>query len=85
MADPLGLDVHDWQISHQVQLGVNGAPQKVTVLRFNVGPHGPFVFSYDDPSVTADRIRQDIQHHVSELRTIHMGITQLNQPPGKPA
>jgi hypothetical protein len=70
MADPQGLDVHDMQIAHVPSFDRNGNPQRTTLITYHVGPHGPFMRTYQSADVSAEQVNGDINKHVAELRAI---------------
>jgi hypothetical protein len=70
MDNPDDLRVHDITSNEQPYFGPGGITKKQTRVTFYVGSHGPFTLTYDESQGTAQRIQDDINAKVRDLRTI---------------
>ena len=71
MPDPSGLDVHSIQVTTTMQANPQtGAAQRVHVVTYKVGDHGPFVDQYPPGTFTADGIKNGIAQTVATLRGV---------------
>jgi hypothetical protein len=70
MASDNDLIVHDLSTSEQPFFGPGGVIKKQTRVTFYVGSHGPFTLTYDEGQGSAERIQNDINARVRDLRVI---------------
>lgn len=64
------LNVHDITTTEQPFFGLGGVVKKQTRVTFYVGTHGPFTLTYDEGQGTAEKIQNDINAKVRDLRVI---------------
>lgn len=69
MPEPNDLSVHDPQISEQTRFGTAGGIERVTVVRYFIGPHGPFTIELPPGEATAAAIRSRIDNQVALIRS----------------
>ena len=75
MPDPSGLDVHSIKVTTTTQANPRtGAAERIHVVTYMVGEHGPFVDQYPPGTFGADGIKAGIAATVKTLR-------ELMQPP----
>jgi hypothetical protein len=70
MADPMGLDVHDLHIAHVNRYDQAGRAVPQTMLTYSVGPHGPFMHTFDAADATPEKINAAIDRQIADLRAV---------------
>lgn len=70
MPDPQGLDVHDLVIAHNPVFDAQGRRTNQTQVTYSIGPHGPFVLTYDAGQATAEQIKGDIDRQIGMIRAL---------------
>ena len=71
MNDPQGLDVKNVSVTMRtVANPKTGQAQRVHVVTYNVGDHGPFENQYPPDGFSAPEVKKDIAAMVAHLRDI---------------
>jgi len=70
MADPNELNLHDLQMSDTTAFTVGGAAVRRTRVTFFIGSHGPFVREYEAEMATTQKIQDDIDSVIKQLRIL---------------
>ncbi len=73
MADANELKVHSVVTRDEASFQPADFGKAKTVLTFWVGVHGPFRFEYSKDQATTERMNQDIDSKVQQIRLITQG------------
>ena len=67
------LQPRDFQVKHTLQPNPQGKFEQHTIVTFWIGDHGPFTYDYPPGQYSADMVRADVVHQITELRRITQG------------
>jgi len=69
MSDPQGLDLNNVTVTTRVEANPKtGAAQRVHVVSYMLGTHGPFVEEYPPGTYTAQAVKANIDKQQATLR-----------------
>lgn len=64
------LEPQQVNVSEQTRFGAGGSVQRVTVVRYMIGSHGPFVDEFEPGDATAANIRAKMDNRIALIRSL---------------